>query len=193
MSAFLIPTLLSAGFTRAGTAQLDFAKLTSTGGGPDNGTLFGRFKQHHSVTLASHSSHSSHASHASHRSGSGGYDYGTYPTYPVYSVPTYVPPAPTSPPVPSQPSTAAPLYSAEPQPGTDKKLPALSGRSKKFASIVRRVQIGLLAQGDYDGAINGVVTPLMREALRKFQGDHSLPVTGTITPETLDALRVSSD
>jgi His-Xaa-Ser repeat protein HxsA len=72
-------------------------------------------------------------------------------------------------------------------------LPALSGRSERFKSIVRRVQIALLAQGFYEGAIDGVVGPAMRGGMRRFQKKRGLAVTGTITPELLDALRVASE
>jgi peptidoglycan hydrolase-like protein with peptidoglycan-binding domain len=68
----------------------------------------------------------------------------------------------------------------------------LSGRTKRFASIVRRVQIALTARQLYHGALDGVVGPKLRAALRTFQGQRSLTVTGTITPETLDALMVAS-
>lgn len=69
----------------------------------------------------------------------------------------------------------------------------LSGRSAQFQSIVRRVQIGLLGQGYYQGDVDGEVGPSMRAALREFQSAVGLTVTGTITPETLDALKISSD
>jgi His-Xaa-Ser repeat protein HxsA len=69
---------------------------------------------------------------------------------------------------------------------------SLSGRSTQFTSIVRRVQIGLLGQGLYEGAIDGVVGPQLRSAIRAFQSQTGLQITGTITPEVLDALRVSS-
>jgi His-Xaa-Ser repeat protein HxsA len=70
---------------------------------------------------------------------------------------------------------------------------SLSGRSTQFTSIVRRVQIGLLAQGLYEGSIDGVVGPALRSALRRFQTSSGLQVTGTITPEVLDALKVPSN
>ena len=72
-------------------------------------------------------------------------------------------------------------------------MPSLSGRTKRFAAIVRRVQLALLAQGFYDGAIDGIVGPGLRGSLRRFQGSRGLKATGTITPETLDALMVSTE
>jgi His-Xaa-Ser repeat protein HxsA len=81
---------------------------------------------------------------------------------------------------------------ATPPPGPD-GLPALSGRSQRFTSIMRRVQIALLAQGFYEGAIDGVVGPSTRGALRRFQTSRGLEQTGTVTPQTLDALIISSE
>jgi His-Xaa-Ser repeat protein HxsA len=75
----------------------------------------------------------------------------------------------------------------------ESSLPALSGRTQRFAAIVRRVQIALLGQGYFDGPITGTVGPVTRGALRRFQQVAGISVTGTITPETLDALRVSSE
>ena len=80
-----------------------------------------------------------------------------------------------------------------PQASPQASLPALSGRTQRFAAIVRRVEIALLAQGFYNGAIGGRVTPAVRSALRQFQTDRGLTATGTITPQTLDALKVSSE
>jgi len=86
---------------------------------------------------------------------------------------------------------ATPPSAAPPQENT--ALPALSGRTQRFAAIVRRVQIALLAQGYFEGPITGTVGPVTRAALRRFQQARGLAVTGTITPETLDALRISSE
>ena len=188
---FLISTLAAAGF---GTTHPLQAAITATtgprvGSGDDPNTtkLFQIFRQDHLYTLASHVSHSSHASHASHQSGSGG---GSYPIYtptpspqPVYSPPIYTP---TPAPAPADTGTLrATLPSSEgPRP--------LTGRSELFNSIVRRVQLGLLAYGYYDGPINGVVGPQTRKALKQFQGAFHMQQTGTITPEVLDALKVSA-
>jgi peptidoglycan hydrolase-like protein with peptidoglycan-binding domain len=104
----------------------------------------------------------------------------SYEPAPAYS-PPYVAPTPAT---PLQPRTAQPLFSTDTRasaPPSD-GLPALSGRTKRFASIVRRVQIALLAQDFYSGAINGQVGPGLRSALRKFQKARGLDVTGTITP-----------
>lgn len=197
---FLISSLLAAGFTGhqdalAGT----LAKATTTGNDdPQAGGLLRRFSQDHAITLAQHRSHSSHSSHASHSSGYGGGHYshsshrsstgGGYetPSYP----PPYVPPAPPPRPRPEpQPLFAPETRASTPPPDG---LPALSGRTRRFASIVRRVQLALLAQDLYAGAVDGVVGPALRSALRKFQKARGLDVTGTITPPTLDALMVSS-
>lgn len=58
---------------------------------------------------------------------------------------------------------------------------------------MRKVQLGLLAYGYYDGAIDGIVGPKTRAALLRFQEDFGLKKTGTITPEVLDALRVTAE
>jgi len=199
---FLIPSLFAAGFGTHDAGQAATPALSSGDGDPGRATLFDIFRQDHYVTLAQHRSHSSHSSHSSHRSGSGGhyshtshrsstggYDGG-------YSPPVYSAPAPTPAPAPPTVRRLVPLRSAQPGEATPPPadgLPALSGRTERFKAIVKRVQIGLLAQGYYDGAIDGVVGPGMRGGLRKFQKARSLSVTGTITPEVLDALRVSSE
>jgi His-Xaa-Ser repeat protein HxsA len=166
----------------------------SAGDDPDSGKLFQVFKQDHLYTLAghtSHSSHSSHASHASHRSGSGG-------SYPVYSPPAYTPvytPQPVyTPPTNSLPTTAPSPNSSQLTASPPKRDPQpLSGRTELFTSIVRRVQLGLLAYGYYDGPINGVVGSKMKESIKQFQSAFHMKETGTITPEVLDALKISAE
>lgn len=180
-----------------------FSKATTTPHDePGGGSLLDRFRQDHLMTLADHRSHSSHASHSSgysgghyshtsHRSSAGGGYSPSYDSGPTYT-PPYEPPAPAPTPAPApaaQPLFAPATRAAAPPPDG---LPALSGRTKRFASIVRRVQIALLARDLYSGAIDGVVGPTLRSALRKFQKTRSLDVTGTITPATLDALMISS-
>lgn len=215
---FLISSLLAAGFSLPSQAQAQLVGAVSGDGpDPDAGKLFRMFSQDHEITLASHSSHRSHSSHSSHRSGysgghyshtshtshrsgAGGYSYDPYPVSPPVPAPAPPPPRQTNP-TPS-PSSQAPVAavpqslfnsgtraSAPPPDG----LPALSGRTKRFKSIVRRVQIGLLAQDFYTGDIDGHVGPGLRSALRRFQKERGLEVTGTITPATLDALMISSE
>lgn len=207
---FLIPSLLAAGFNMHDPAQAAFTKATTTGADdPNAGKLFRIFTQDHLVTLAGHSSHSSHSSHASHSSGgysggghashmshtshrssSGSYDDGGYDATPAYTPP---PPAPSPP--PSGPPAPVSLFGSQKAtpPKDGAALPALPGRTKRFAAIVRRAQIALLAQGVYQGPLNGVVGPTTRAAIRRFQTSRSLSVTGTLTPQTLDALMVSSE
>lgn len=202
---FLIPSLFAAGFGAQHEALATTVPLTTGGDGDqDRATLYGIFKQGHAVSLAQHRSHSSHSSHrsgggghyshsshSSHRSSTGGYD-GTY-TAPLYDSPA---PASPSPPPPATPTRYVPLRSAQPGEATPPPadaVPSLSGRSERFKSIVKRVQIALLAQGFYQGAIDGVVGPGLRSSIRRFQGAKTLPITGTITAEVLDALRVSSE
>ena len=204
---FLIPSLLVAGFGPHDPAQGALTYVTTTGSDdPDRGTLMRTFTQGHEITLAQHRSHRSHSSHSSHRSGGGGHSSHMSHTShrsstsgydPIYTPPVESIPAPSPPPPPpaSSPSRQAPvsplLQRATPPEGDG--LPALSGRSKRFAAIVRRVQIALLAQGYYQGGIDGIVGPAMRSSLRRFQQSRSLQSTGTITPDTLDALMISSE
>lgn len=199
---YLVSGLLAAGFGGVDPAQALYVRnLTGPRDDQDNGTLMDVFRQDHTVVLADHRSHSSHSSHrsgygggghyshTSHRSSTGGGYYGETiaPVRPVYT-----PPAVRSAPIaPTQPS---PLFSStERAAAVEPAAKTLSGRTKRFASIVRRVQIALLARELYVGPIDGIVGPRLRAALRKFQGQRSLAVTGTITPQTLDALMVSSD
>ena len=199
---YLVSGLLAAGFGGVDPAQALYVRtLTGPRESADNGTLMDVFRQDHTVVLADHRSHSSHSSHrsgygggghyshTSHRSSTGGGYYGETiaPVRPVYT-----PPAVRSAPIaPTQPS---PLFSpTERAAAVEPAAKTLSGRTKRFASIVRRVQIALLARELYVGPIDGIVGPRLRAALRKFQGQRSLAVTGTITPQTLDALMVSSD
>jgi His-Xaa-Ser repeat protein HxsA len=204
---YLIPTLVAAGFGATDEAQAAFTRATiDPVTGPDNPSLLRVFTFNHAFTLAQHRSHSSHSSHrsssggghyshtshTSHRSSTGGYG-GS-----VYTSPSY--PVPATPVVPAEPAPTRaprPLYSPPSErasPPTEVTSPrSLSGRSDRFKSIVRRVQIALMARSFYQGEIDGVVGPGLRAALRGFQASASLEVTGTITPQTLDALRISSD
>jgi hypothetical protein len=201
---FLIPSLIAAGFGSHDHAQAAAAQLTDGGDGDsDRPTLIERFKQGHAVTLAQHRSHSSHSSHSSHRSSSGGhYSHSSHTSHrsstggsgSSYTPPVYVAPAPT--PTPSASSFYVPPRSSQPgeaTPPPSDNLPALSGRTERFRSIVKRVQIALLAQDYYDSSIDGIVGPGTRAAIRRLQNARNLPVTGTITSEVLDALRVSSE
>jgi len=192
---FLISTLAAAGFGTTHPLQAAITTVTGPGAGagddPNSAKLFQIFRQDHLYTLAghtSHSSHASHASHASHRSGSGGSYYPTYTPPPTYTPqPVYTPPSYTPAPAPAPADTtlrATPPSSDGPRP--------LKGGSELFNSVVRRVQLGLLAYGYYDGPINGVVGPEMKKALKAFQAAFHMPQTGTITPEVLDALKVSA-
>jgi His-Xaa-Ser repeat protein HxsA len=211
---FLIPSLLAAGFGAHDPAQAGLIHATTTGhDDPDKGDLLRQFGQDHLVTLAQHRSHSSHSSHrsgsgggghyshTSHRSSAGGYD-PYYPPPPVYPAPAPPPPPPPIYPTPSRVRATPPSGDPLPAPGAgaqrasppgSEALPALSGRTQRFAAIVRRVQIALMAQGFFHGPITGNVGPVTRAALRQFQQARGLGVTGTITPQTLDALMISSE
>ena len=210
---YLISSLLAAGFGATGEASAETRRPHATGPEDDGrGKLFRIFKLDHLYSLMQHRSHRSHRSHSSHRSGAGGYGGyggGYVPSAPVYTpppAPPYRPPATPRVYAPSpsrsydvpeptgaeaNPSGTAPSLGADTAPAPD-PLRALSGRSELFASIVKRVQIGLMGQGYYEGAVDGIVGPGMRSSLTRFQTDLKLPVTGSITPETLDALRIAA-
>jgi His-Xaa-Ser repeat protein HxsA len=190
---YIISSLAAAGITIPDLAQATLIKAT-TSPDRDESVLVKIFAQDHTVSLAGHGSHSSHSSHASHSSSTGG----TYYPSPVYA-PVYAPsaPPPPPPPPPSPPPSPSRLFTSPElgatPPSTNPTLPALPGRTKRFAAIVRRVQLALLAQGFYSGTIDGVVGPDLRGSLRQFQKSRSLKETGTITTQTLDALMVSSE
>lgn len=171
---FTIPSLLAAGFLPV-NALATTIKPVSPPLKPEK-TLFDIFKLDHKYVLAGHRSHSSHSSHSSHRSSTGGYSYA--PSAPSTSQRLYNPPTSTQPTYNGSPS-----YNS----GTPKTLP---GNSDKFKQIVQQVQLALTAFGYYEGVIDGVMGPQLKNSLMKMQGDYNLKQTGTITPETLDALRI---
>jgi hypothetical protein len=197
---FMISSLLAAGFGHNDALQASLTRATSTGE-TDNKNLFQVFRQDHLYTLAGHSSHSSHSSHASHSSGSGGYSGGHfshtshYSSTGGYSLPSYTPePVYSAPPTSPQssPSPAPQPLSGNTPSSPSSSLKPLPGHSALFKSIVKRLQVGLMGRGLFEGPINGTVGPSTRGAIRKFQETQGLQVTGTITPETLDALHVPS-
>lgn len=55
---------------------------------------------------------------------------------------------------------------------------------------VSDVQSALAREGYYDGAIDGVLGPATRNALRRYQRDHGLDATGGITSGVIQALRL---
>lgn len=201
-SRFLISSLIAAGIMPGSHIQaqnIDGASTASAGPDPDERAMVRQFAQDHRFQLAQHRSHSSHASHSSHRSGTSGRAQTPVYTPPTPRTPRVTPtpaPAPTrnersNPPssiLPSSPAnTPQPLYSPQTSGGA-----AAPSRSQ-IEEVVRKVQIGLMAYGYYDGDIDGMVGPRTRAALTRFQEDFGLHVTGTITPEVLDAFRVVAE
>lgn len=166
MKRFLIPSLFAAGFAGTSTEAAPFASSNALIS-DDSKSIFQKLQLNHIFTLAGHSSHVSHASHASHRSSTGG-----------YSAPLYTPPT----------LRAAPAVRLFDPPATK----VLPGNAAKFTNIVMQVQVALLSFGYYDGAIDGVIGPLAKDALKRFQTDYSLKVTGTVTPEVLDKLGIAA-
>ncbi|MBD3775155.1 MAG: His-Xaa-Ser repeat protein HxsA [Rhodobacteraceae bacterium] len=190
---FLISSLLAAGIAPAPPADAHSHATVSPGASgpdPDDNVMVQRFAQDHLFHLAQHRSHSSHASHSSHRSGTSGRT----------RTPTYVPPPPRTPRatptpaprnersnprssiLPSSPATAPQSFYSPPS--------AVSPSGSEIQNVVRQVQIGLKSYGYYNGSIDGLVGPMTRSALKRFQSDFGLKVTGTITPEVLDAFKI---
>ncbi|WP_158258116.1 peptidoglycan-binding protein [Sphingopyxis lindanitolerans] len=208
---FLIASLVAAGFGSRDPLAPDVLKATTATDDRGNGTtLYETFRQDHSITLADHRSHRSHSSHSSHRSSSGGhYSHSSHSSHTSHRSSTggsggSYDPAPVYSPPPSssgssndnsgstyQGATPSTLYSS-PDAASSEPLKALPGRSELFKTIVKRVQIALLAHGVFSGTIDGDVGPATRKALRAYQSKYGLKTTGTITPETLDSLKVSS-
>ena len=196
---YLISTLVAAGILPVNLTNAQStagASSASPGPNPDDEAVVRRFAQEHRFLLAQHRSHSSHASHSSHRSGSSGRT----------RAPVYTPPAPRAPrvtPTPSPRNTPAPsnrndrstppssILPSSPATAPQPFYSADSGPSRsQVEEVVRKVQIGLMAYGYYDGKLDGMVGPKTRAALTRFQGDFNLNVTGTITPEVLDAFKI---
>lgn len=59
--------------------------------------------------------------------------------------------------------------------------------------LVKKIQRKLAEQGYYGGAIDGIIGPQTREALRNFQRAHRLPVTGHLDEATIAALGIPLD
>jgi|SaaInlStandDraft_1057018.scaffolds.fasta_scaffold09118_7 His-Xaa-Ser repeat protein HxsA len=181
-----LSSAMSAAFVITGTASDaersgDISEVSSFSGLQFEGTLN---SEEVPMFLAAHSSHRSHGSHGSHRSSSGG------SARPVPS--SLPPPAPAPTPRPSPKSD--PL-GQQPKPKATYKPPipddpSLLTDSALRADVVRRVQLALLLQGDYDGAIDGVMGPATRDAIDIFKIKRGLPRGGYLDKATLDALGV---
>lgn len=58
------------------------------------------------------------------------------------------------------------------------------------AGTAVNVQRALKARGYYGGAIDGLIGPRSRAAIRAYQADHGIPVTGVIDAPLLRSLAV---
>lgn len=124
--------------------------------------------------FAAHRSHSSHASHASHRSGSGGGG--------GYS-------APRPSPAPAAPLSNSPVDKGRAAPVTPS---SATTTAEKLKLQVMRVQIELTTRGLYSGPIDGVLGPVTRDAITRFQTQKLLTPNGQMSTETLNALGIVS-
>jgi hypothetical protein len=57
--------------------------------------------------------------------------------------------------------------------------------------VIANVQAALQEQGYYTGEVDGILGPLTRAALARFQEDHGLYITSAIDPPTLQSLGMS--
>jgi hypothetical protein len=55
---------------------------------------------------------------------------------------------------------------------------------------VTAVQTQLTQQGYYNGPVDGIFSPLTRDAVAKYQIDKNLDVTGSLSAQTLQSLRL---
>jgi len=62
--------------------------------------------------------------------------------------------------------------------------------TQQSSSVIRTVQRDLQQKGFYSGAVNGVMGPQTREAIRKFQRTQNLNDTGRLDQQTLSRLGV---
>lgn len=73
----------------------------------------------------------------------------------------------------------------EKQSGTEKKSPSSSHLKGEDA---RKLQEGLKEQGFYEGKIDGIIGPITKEALMKFQESKGFAATGNLDSQTASAL-----
>ncbi|MCB1099386.1 MAG: His-Xaa-Ser repeat protein HxsA [Verrucomicrobiae bacterium] len=199
---FLISGLVMAGvIPSTPTHPMPVGYSPNSGGiDPDEDQLLQRFAQDHQFTLAQHRSHQSHSSHSSHRSGTSGRTRSPPPA-PAPRIPRATPaPAPTPAPRSSRNESSTPPSSILPSSPATTPQTLLSPNSTapapsatQIRTTIMQVQISLLAAGYYDGEIDGIIGPMTRDAIERYQRDNGMAVTGTITPEVLDAFRLTLD
>lgn len=190
---FLISSLAAAGILPAQTTPATPANGWPQGASPpdDEDALVQRFAQDHGFTLAQHRSHSSHGSHSSHRSGSSGRVRTPPRTAPPPRVPRVTPtPRPAPAPRTRNQNSTPPSSILPSSPAIAPREEAIAPTRSELQRIVLLVQIGLASYGYYEGELDGIMGPMTRDALRRFQQDYGLTVTGTITPEVLDAFKI---
>lgn len=188
MKAFIIATLASAGLMSPGDVKA--VVVQDDDKGPDavtdrafNVDLPWTLAQHRS-----HSSHRSHGSHGSHRSSSQ-----PAPRYPSTAPSAPRQPAPAPRPSPSRNERSTPNSSV--LPGSPNTAPTenLYGQSNEFKLLTMRVQLALLANGYYNGAIDGIIGSETRASITKYQSDKGLSVTGTLSDELVKSLNIPAE
>lgn len=73
---------------------------------------------------------------------------------------------------------------------------AMSNFSSKLLnskSVVKKVQTQLNNYGLNVGPADGVLGPMTKNALAKFQKDKNIDVTGSVTNETVDSMKIAKE
>lgn len=137
--------------------------------------------------IAAHRSHSSHGSHSSHRSSSGSSSRSYTPSTPSYNSGSSSSGNSSknkfnnSDPL-GQPSN--PSYTSSPKKGNK--------ASYDRIELIKKVQMSLYIQDYYRGGIDGILGPLLREAILSYRTDHNLPLSERIDALLLNSLGIAS-
>ena len=135
--------------------------------------------------LAAHRSHSSHSSHRSHRSSSSGSGSSSSRTYS----------APVTKPKPSKKKSDPLGQASRPKSSypSDAQSETLTQKLKNKAArknIIMRMQLTLQFSGHYKGAIDGIMGPQTRKAVRAFKAENNIPGNTVLDAATLNALGI---
>ncbi|ARN73306.1 His-Xaa-Ser repeat protein HxsA [Oceanicoccus sagamiensis] len=140
------------------------------------------------IYLAAHGSHRSHSSHGSHRSSSGGSGRpAPSPSYTPAPAPNYSPPV-------TRKKDSDPLGQQSKPKDTYKPAvpdaPSLANDPKARAEIIKRVQLQLMLEGDYEGPMDGIMGPKTRDAIDIYKIKRGLKRGGYLDKDTLNAFGI---
>lgn len=184
-AAFIIPSLLAAGFTPA--VAIADAEATRAGGIQDRELDIAKnvvtsIDESHTFTLAQHRSHQSHHSHGSHQS---------HRSYSHRLMPGEGPAEAMAASAVGRNESSVPANSILPSsPAIAKKLKVLPGNSEKFQKLITRAQLALLARGYDVGAVDGEMHARTIAAIYQYQTATGLIPSGKMTNETLSSLGI---